>query len=53
MERIHEAEKLLSEMSRAEKALILQWVVRDLGDASPVFVAGNLVSFVHGFRCGF
>lgn len=32
---LHEAEKLLSEMSRAEKAQMLQWVARDLGDASP------------------
>jgi uncharacterized protein (DUF433 family) len=35
MERIQEAEKLLSEMTRAEKAQVLQWVVRDLGDAFP------------------
>ncbi len=30
-----EAEKLLSGMSRAEKAQLLQWIVRDLGDAFP------------------
>ncbi|MDP2974723.1 MAG: DUF433 domain-containing protein [Anaerolineales bacterium] len=30
-----EAEKLLTGMTRAEKAQILQWVVRDLGDAFP------------------
>ncbi len=30
---IREAEKLLTKMTRAEKAQILQWVVRDLGDA--------------------
>lgn len=35
MTRLEEAEKLLSEMSRAEKALVLQWVVRDLGDVFP------------------
>jgi len=30
---LREAEKLLSKLSRAEKALLLRWVVRDLGDA--------------------
>jgi hypothetical protein len=28
-------EQLLSQMSQAEKAQVLQWVVRDLGDAFP------------------
>lgn len=32
---LHEIEHLLSGMSRAEKAQVLQWVVRDLGDAFP------------------
>lgn len=32
---LQEAESLLSRMSRAEKAQVLQWVVRDLGDAFP------------------
>ena len=32
---LHEVEQLLAEMSRAEKAQVLQWVVRDLGDAFP------------------
>jgi uncharacterized protein (DUF433 family) len=32
---LQEAEKLLSVMTRAEKAQLLQWVVRDLGDAFP------------------
>ena len=32
---MQEAEKLLSTMTRAEKAQVLQWVVRDLGDAFP------------------
>ncbi len=32
---IAEAENLISKMSRAEKAQLLQWVVRDLGDAFP------------------
>ena len=31
MERIQEAEKLLTTMTRMEKAQVLQWVVRDLG----------------------
>jgi uncharacterized protein (DUF433 family) len=35
MSGIEEAEKLLATVSRAEKAQLLQWVVRDLGDASP------------------
>jgi uncharacterized protein (DUF433 family) len=32
---LEEAERLLAGMSRAEKAQLLQWVVRDLGDAAP------------------
>ena len=32
---LQDAEKLLSTMTRAEKAQVLQWVVRDLGDAFP------------------
>ncbi|MBI4771277.1 MAG: DUF433 domain-containing protein, partial [Chloroflexi bacterium] len=32
---LREAEKLLSSMSRGEKAQGLQWVVRDLGEAFP------------------
>lgn len=35
MRTLQEAEKLLSTMTRAEKAQLLQWVVRDLGDAFP------------------
>lgn len=35
MNTLLEAEKLLSAMTRAEKAQLLQWVVRDLGDAFP------------------
>ena len=35
MSRIQEAERLLASMTRAEKAQVLQWVVRDLGDAFP------------------
>lgn len=30
-----QAEKLLTGMTRAEKAQLLQWVVRDLGDSFP------------------
>ena len=32
---LQEVEQLLSKMTRAEKAKVLQWVVRDLGDAFP------------------
>jgi uncharacterized protein (DUF433 family) len=35
MSTIQEAERLLTTMTRAEKAQILQWVARDLGDAFP------------------
>src|SRR5216684_7065403 len=35
MNTLQEAEKLLSQMTRAEKAQLLQWVVRDLGEAFP------------------
>ena len=32
---LQEVEQLLSTLARAEKAQVLQWVVRDLGDAFP------------------
>ena len=32
---LQEIEQLLSRMTRGEKAQVLQWVVRDLGDAFP------------------
>jgi len=32
---IQEAEKLLSGMTKGEKAQLLQWVARDIGDAFP------------------
>ena len=35
MDALQEAIKLLSAMTRAEKAELLQWVARDLGDAFP------------------
>jgi uncharacterized protein (DUF433 family) len=35
MDVLREAERLLSVMTRAEKAQMLQWVVRDLGEAFP------------------
>ncbi len=35
MSTLQKTEKLLSMMTRAEKAQVLQWVVRDLGDAFP------------------
>ncbi len=33
MSTLRDVETLLSKLSRAEKAQVLQWVVRDLGDA--------------------
>jgi uncharacterized protein (DUF433 family) len=35
MSTLDEAEKLLAGLSRGEKAQLLQWVARDLGDAAP------------------
>jgi uncharacterized protein (DUF433 family) len=35
MSALDEAEKLLAELSRAEKAQLLQWVAHDLADAFP------------------
>jgi uncharacterized protein (DUF433 family) len=35
MNALQEAEEILSRMTRAEKAQVLQWVVNDLGDAFP------------------
>ncbi len=35
MSNLRDAEKILSTLTRAEKAQILQWVARDLGDAFP------------------
>src|ERR1041384_12105 len=35
MTALEETETLLARMTRAEKAQVLQWVVRDLGDAFP------------------
>ena len=35
MNRLQELEELLSAMTRSEKAQVLQWVARDLGDAFP------------------
>lgn len=32
---VQEVEKLLSAMTRSEKALLLQWIVSDLGNAFP------------------
>lgn len=34
-EHLKEVERLLRELTRGEKAQLLQWVVRDLGDAHP------------------
>jgi uncharacterized protein (DUF433 family) len=35
MSTLQEAKKLIATLTRAEKAQLLQWVVRDLGDAFP------------------
>ena len=35
MDKVHQLEHLLANLKRAEKAQILQWVARDLGDAFP------------------
>lgn len=35
MNAIQEAERLLTAMTRGEKAQVLQWIARDLGDAFP------------------
>jgi uncharacterized protein (DUF433 family) len=35
MHALQEIEHLLTTLSRAEKAQVLQWIVRDLGDAFP------------------
>ena len=35
MSALREVEQLLGQLTRAEKAQLLQWVVRDLGDAFP------------------
>jgi uncharacterized protein (DUF433 family) len=34
-DRLKQVERLLAELSRGEKAELLQWVARDLGDAHP------------------
>lgn len=41
---LRETEELISKMSRAEKAQVLQWVVRDLGDAFPGIESARGVS---------
>ena len=49
---LHEIEQLLSGMSRAEKAQVLQWVVRDLGDAFPgIESRPDVVGGSAGVRC--
>ena len=45
-------EKMLSEMTRAEKAELLRWIVRDLGDDSPGIESkpASRLSNPHGAR---
>ncbi len=35
MTTLEKAERLLTEMTRSEKAQVLQWIVRDVGDSFP------------------
>ena len=35
MSTMHESKEMLANMTRAEKAPLLQWLVRDLGEAFP------------------
>ena len=35
MSALEEVEQILSQLSRAEKAQVLQWIARDLADAFP------------------
>ncbi len=44
MDILEQVEHLLSEMTPGEKALVLQWVVRDLGEAFPGIQADPEVS---------
>ena len=41
MSALGQVEKLLTVMTRAEKAQVLQWVARDVGDALPGIVPTN------------
>lgn len=44
MDVLDQVEQLLSEMTRGEKAQVLQWVVRDLGEAYPGIEIDSKVS---------
>ncbi len=44
MSTLETVEQLMSEMSRAEKAQLLQWIVQDLGDAFPGIESNSAVS---------
>ena len=58
MHALQEIEHLLTTLTRAEKAQVLQWVVRDLGDAFPgiestqASVGASRVSSARGFPSG-
>ena len=39
MNKLEEVQQLLSELTRAEKAQVLQWVAKDVGDAYPGVVS--------------
>jgi len=59
MGRIEELEKILNAMTRGEKAELLQWIARDLGDAFPGIdstsdvVEENHVLSAQGFPFGY
>lgn len=44
IDRLEQVEELLSHLSDAEKAQVLQWIVRELGDAFPGIASDPLVS---------
>ena len=47
---VQEAEKLLGELTRSEKAQLLQWIVRDLGEAFPGILKADMLN--SRSRCG-
>jgi hypothetical protein len=58
MHALQEIERLVTTLSRAEKAPVFQWVVRDPGERLPglrvprVSVGGSRVSFTYAFLYG-
>ena len=52
MSKLEEVERLLSEMTRSEKAQLLQWVVRDIGKPFPVSKQIQRSAVVNPALCG-